>query len=88
MQKSKFSESQIMAILKEHESGISLRELSRIHQVSRQTIGEWKQKYSGMQASDIRKLKDLEQEHNRLKRMYADLSMTHEALKEVLSKKF
>ncbi len=84
----KFTESQIHMILKEHEAGMTLRELSRRHGVNRNTISKWKQKYGGMEASDMHRLKELESEHNRLKRMYADLSMQHEALKDVLSKKF
>jgi putative transposase len=84
----KFTETEIQKILKEHESGISLRELSRKYVVNRNTIMNWKQKYGGMVPSDMRKLKELEEEHNRLKKMYADLSMQHHALKEVLSKKF
>ena len=88
MQKSRFTETQILSILKEHQSGITLRELSRKYQVNRNTIGDWKQKYSGMEASDIKKLKELESDHNRLKRMYADLSMQYAALKDLVSKKF
>lgn len=84
----KFTENEIHSILKEHEQGITLRELSRKHGVNRNTISGWKQKYSGMQPSDMKRLKELEEEHNRLKKMYADLSMQHHALKEVLSKKF
>jgi putative transposase len=84
----KFTESEIYKILKEHEEGITLRELSRKYEVNRNTISNWKQKYGGMVPSDMKRLKDLEEERNRLKRMYADLSMQHYALKDVLSKKF
>lgn len=80
----KFSETEIHKILKEHEEGITLRELSRKYGVNRNTISGWKQKYSGMQPSDMKRLKELEEEHNRLKRLYADLSLQHHALKEVL----
>ncbi len=84
----KFTETEIQRILKEHESGVTLRELSRKYEVNRNTISNWKQKYGGMEPSDMKRLKELEDEHNRLKKMYADLSMQHHALKEVLSKKF
>lgn len=84
----KFTETEIQKILKEHESGLTIRELSRKYGVNRNTISKWKQKYGGMEPSDMRRLKELEEEHNRLKKMYADLSMQHHALKEVLSKKF
>jgi putative transposase len=84
----KFTETEIQGILKENETGVTLRELSRKYQVSRNTIGNWKQKYGGMEPSDMRKLKELEEAHHRLQKMYADLSMQHHALKEVMSKKF
>lgn len=76
----KFTESQIHLILKKHESGITLRELSRKYVVNRNTLSKWKQKYGGMSPSEMQRLKELESEHNRLKRMYMDLSMQHEAL--------
>ena len=84
----KFTETEIQTILKEHESGLTLRELSRKYEVNRNTISKWKQKYGGMEVSDMRRLKELEEEHNRLKKMYADLSMQHHALKKVMEKKF
>ena len=62
-------------------------DLSRRHGIVENTIYRWKSKYGGMTASDIRKLKDLEDENRRLKRMYADLSLQHEALKDVIEKK-
>ncbi|MEM6524022.1 MAG: IS3 family transposase [Bacteroidota bacterium] len=71
----KYSENEIFSILKEHESGISMRELGRKYQVHRDTISSWKQKYGGMDPSQMKKLKELQSEHDRLKRMYADLSM-------------
>lgn len=84
----KFTETEIYGILKENEQGLTIKELSRKYEVNRNTISGWKQKYGGMLPSDMRRLKELEEEHNRLKKMYADLSMQHYALKEVLSKKF
>lgn len=84
----KFTESEIHAILKENETGVTLRELSRKYGVNRNTISKWKQKYGGMEPSDMKRLKELEEENNRLKHMYADMSMQYHALKDVLSKKF
>jgi putative transposase len=87
MEKKKFTETEIFGILKENESGISMRELSRKYQIHKDTISRWKQKYGGMEVSEMKKLKELQSEHERLKRMYADLSMEHHALKDLLSKK-
>ncbi len=84
----KYTEQEIHQILKESQSGVSVRELSRKYSVSRDTINRWKQKYSGMEPSDMKRLKELEEEHNRLKKMYADMSMQYHALKDVLAKKF
>jgi putative transposase len=84
----KYTEQEIHQILKENQSGVPIRELSRKYGVSRHTISNWKQKYGGMEPSDMKRLKELEEEHNRLKRMYADMSMQYHALKDVLAKKF
>ncbi|MBK7043739.1 MAG: transposase [Rhodanobacteraceae bacterium] len=88
MRQSKFSESQISAILKEAESGVALADVLRKHQVSSATFYKWRAKYGGMQVSDMQRLRELEQENGRLKRMYANLSLDHELLKEALTKKF
>ena len=64
-----------------------MRELSRKYQVHKDTISRWKQKYGGMDPAEMKKLKELQSEHERLKRMYAELSMEHNALKDLLSKK-
>ena len=87
MRKSKFSEHQIIAILKAVEAGRTVRDVCREHQVSEATYYQWKSKYGGMQASDIRRLRELEEENRRLKQMYAELSLDHRMLKEVLTKK-
>jgi len=87
MEKKKFTETEIFGILKENESGISMRELSRKYQIHKDTVSRWKQKYGGMEVSEMKKFKELQSEHERLKRMYADLSMEHHALKDLLSKK-
>ena len=87
MEKKKFTESEIFSILKENESGVSMRELSRKYQVHPDTISRWKQKYGGMDPSEMQKLKELQQAHDRLKRMYAELSMEYNALRDLMSKK-
>lgn len=88
MKRKKFSESQIIKILKEYESGREVKDLCREYSISRATFYNWKKRYSGMEASQLKRLKDLEDENRRLKRMYADLSLDHEMLKDVLGKKF
>ena len=87
MKKKRFTEQQIVKILKEYESGVSAADLCRQHQISKPTFYNWKQKYSGMSSSDLKKLKDLEQENKRLKKMFAELSLDHELLKEIIEKK-
>ena len=88
MKKIKFTESQIIRILKEYEAGREVNDLCREYSISRATFYNWKKKYSGMDASQLKRLKELEEENRRLKRMYADLSLDHEMLKDVLGKKF
>jgi len=87
MRRSKFSETQIISILKAVEAGRSVRDVCREHEVSDATYYKWKSKYGGMQASDIKRLRELEDENRRLKKMYAELSLEHVMLKEVLTKK-
>ena len=87
MKRSKFSETQIISILKAVEAGRSVRDVCREHEVSEATYYKWKSKYGGMQASDIKRLRELEDENRRLKKMYAELSLEHVMLKEVLTKK-
>ena len=87
MRKSRFTENQIVGILKEVESGRTAREVCREHGVSEATYYQWKSKYGGMEASDLRKMRELEEENRRLKQMYADLSLENRALKDVISKK-
>ena len=83
----RFSESQIVAILKQHESGQTVAQISREHGISEATFYTWKSKYGGMQVSELTQLKELEEENRRLKQMYADLSLENQAIKEVLRKK-
>ena len=87
MKKSKFSESQIVSILKEAEAGVSLEDMIRQHGFSKASFYKWKAKYSGMSVSELKRLKELEEENHRLKQMYANLSLEHEALKDVVEKK-
>jgi putative transposase len=87
MKRSKYSESQIVNILKEAENGIPLEDLIRQHGFSKATFYKWKAKYSGMSVSELKRLKELEEENRRLKQMYANLSLEHEALKDIIEKK-
>ena len=87
MKRSKFSETQIISILKAVEAGRSVRDVCREHEVSDATYYKWKSKYGGMQASDIKRLRELEEENRKLKQMYAELSLEHLMLKDVLTKK-
>lgn len=88
MKRSRFNETQILNVLKEYESGIPAVELCRQHEINKNTLYNWKNKYSGMTTSDLRKLKHLEEENAKLKRMYANLSLENEAIKDLLQKKF
>jgi len=87
MKKSRFTESQIIKVLNEVEGGRMVKDVCREYGISDATYYNWKSKYGGMTASDVKKLKELEDENRRLKRMYADLSLQHEALKDVIEKK-
>lgn len=87
MKKSRFSEEKIIAVLKQAEAGVKAAELCRKHGISQATLYNWKGKYGGMEPSQLRRLKELEAENNRLKRMYADLSLTHHALQDAVQKK-
>jgi putative transposase len=87
MRKSKFSETQIITILKAVEAGKTVRDVCREHEISDATYYKWKAKYGGMEAADIRRLREQEEENRRLKHMYAELSLEHRILKEVLEKK-
>jgi len=87
MKQSRFTETQIISILKESESGIPLDELFRKHGISKGTFYKWRAKFSGMDASALKRLKELEDENRRLKQMYANLSLEHEVLKDIVEKK-
>jgi putative transposase len=87
MKRTKFSEQQIITILKEAESGLKVADLCRHHGMGQSTFFKWKSKYGGLEVSELRRLKQLEDENRKLKRMFADLSLEHHALKDVMSKK-
>lgn len=87
MKRSKYNEHQIVRILKEVEGGRMVKEVCREYGFSDATYYNWKAKYGGMEASDIKRLRELEEENRRLKQMYADLSLENRALKDVIAKK-
>ena len=88
MRKSKFTEEQMVAILKEQESGISIEELVRKHGINRQDFYRWKAKFGGMNVSDVKKMRQLEEENARLKKMVANISLENDAMKDLIQKKF
>ncbi len=88
MKKSKFSESQIIKVLKEIEKGRSVPDVARELGIDKSTIYYWRKKYGGMETSHLKRLKELEEENRKLKQMYADVSLDITMLKDVLSKKF
>jgi len=87
MKKSRFSESQIISILNQNEQGMKVRDICREHGISDATFYNWKAKYGGLSVSELARIKELESENARLKRMYADLSLVHHALKDAVEKK-
>lgn len=87
MKKTRFTEHQIITILKQQETGMKVADICREHGISDATFFNWKAKYSGMDASQLKRLKELEEENIRLKKMYAELSLVHHALKDAVEKK-
>ena len=87
MKKLQFTESQILAVLREGETGVAVAQIMRKHGVSRATYYNWKSKYGGATAAELRRLKELEAENAKLKRMYVDLALENTAIKEVLTRK-
>ena len=87
MEKSKLSETQIVGILKDAESGMPVADLLRKHGVSKATFFKWRSKYGGASVSDVKRLRELEAENAKLKRMYADLALENAAIKDVLARK-
>lgn len=87
MKKTRFTETQIVKAIKEHENGRNVAELCRDLGISTAAFYKWRQRYGGMEVKELKKLKELEDENSRLKRMYANLSLVHEALKDAVEKK-
>lgn len=87
MKKARFTESQIIAALKSHETGKSTEDICRELSINRNTFYNWKKKYGGMDTSQLSRMKELEEENRKLKRMYAELALDHETLKWVVEKK-
>ena len=87
MKKTRFTERQILSVLQEMEARISVTDLTKKHGVSSATIYNWRAKFGGMTESELKKLRQLEQENRRLKHMYSELSIYHAILKDVISKK-
>lgn len=87
MRKTKFTETQIVKAIKDHETGRNAVEICRELGITTASFYKWRQRYGGMEVKEVRKMKELQDENGRLKRMYADLSLVHEALKDAVAKK-
>ena len=88
MKKTRFTESQIVKILKEYDGGREAKEICREYGISHATFYNWRKKYGGMDAAQLKRLKELEEENRKLKQMYADISLDNIMLKDILGKKF
>jgi len=87
MRTSKFTETQIVSILKQADAGVAVKDLCRQAGISVATYYQWKSKYGGLEASELRKVKDLESENAKLKRIYAEVALDNAALKDLIAKK-
>ena len=87
MKKTRFTETQIIGILKQQDTGMKVSDICREHGISQPTFYNWKSKYGGMSASDLKRLKETERELSQLKRMYADMALENRALKDLIEKK-
>ena len=87
MKRKQFTESQIVSAIKQQEGGIAVKDIARDLGISEATFYNWKSKYGGMEASDVKRLKDLEMEHAELKKMYAELCIENRAMKNLIEKK-
>jgi putative transposase len=88
MKKTRFTETQIVAILRKQEAGVAVKDICREHGISDATFYNWKAKYGGMEVSDVKKAKDMEAELSQYKKMYAEVSFQLEAAKALIAKKF
>ena len=87
MKKSRFTETQIVSIMKEADAGRPVKEVCRQHGISDATYYKWKSKYGGLEASELKRVKELEAENAKLKRLYADMALEHAAMKDLIAKK-
>jgi putative transposase len=87
MKNSKFNPKQIASILKEFDNGKTVEDITREHGISRAAFYKWRQRYGGLEASELKRLKELEEENSKLKRMYANLALDLEAAKYIIEKK-
>lgn len=87
MKKSRFTETQIVAILNEGDSGVPLQDIWRKYGISSATYYKWKAKYGGLDVNELKRMKEIESENSKLKRMYADLALENHALKDLIEKK-
>ncbi len=87
MKRSKFSDTQIVSILKQAEAGMPVKEVCRQHQISSACYYKWKSKFCGLSVSELRRNRELEEENSKLKRMYAEMAMENHALKDLIEKK-
>ena len=87
MKRSKFSDTQIVSILKQAEAGVPVKEVCRQHQISSACYYKWKSRFGGLSVSELRRNRELEAENSKLKRMYAEMAMENHALKDLIEKK-
>ena len=87
MKTTQFTEAQIVSILRQHEKGVKVTDIARANRISEKTFYRWRSKYGGMEINDLKRLKELEAENSKLKRMYTDLALLNDALKDLIEKK-